>query len=95
MFIPLHQLNRCAPAGRKALSLRRARQAIKAAIKNHLQNQLRCRPYGWEFNKDKPHLLTAACSLGLQASLFRSFLPFNSFLPFFFGPQHLLKISYG
>lgn len=33
MFIPLHQLNSCALAGRKALSLQRARQAIKAAIK--------------------------------------------------------------
>lgn len=33
MFIPLHQLNRCALAGRKALYPRRARQAIKAAIK--------------------------------------------------------------
>lgn len=33
MFIPLHQLNSCALAGRKALSPRRARQAIKAAIK--------------------------------------------------------------
>lgn len=33
MFIPLHQLNSCALAGRKALYPRRARQAIKAAIK--------------------------------------------------------------
>lgn len=96
MFIPLHQLNSCALAGRQALSLRGARQAVKSSYKNHLQNQLRCRPYGCEFNKDKPHLLTAACSLGLQASLlcrFCSLLPFNSF--FFLGPQHLLKISYG
>lgn len=33
MLIPLHQLNSCALAGRKALSLPRAGQAIKAAIK--------------------------------------------------------------
>lgn len=40
----------------------------KNGRKNHLQNRLRCRPYGSEFNKDKRHLLTAACSLGLSAS---------------------------
>lgn len=50
----------------------RACQVIKKkkknGRKNHLQNRLRCRPYGSEFNKDKRHLLTAACSLGLSAS---------------------------
>lgn len=81
MFIPPHQLNGRALAGRQALShwSRASLPSYKSGYKNHLQNQLRCRPYGCEFNKDKPHLLTAAGSLGFNASLS---LPFSSLTPF-------------
>ena len=81
MFIPLHQLNGCALAGRQALFhwSSASLPSYKSSYKNHLQNQLRCRPYGREFNKDKLHLLTAACSLGFNPSLF---LLFSSLIPF-------------
>lgn len=80
MFIPLHQLNGHALAGRKALShwSSASLPSHKSGCKNHLQNQLRCRPYGCEFNKDKLHLLAAACSLGFNPSLFLPFFFFNS-----------------
>lgn len=79
MFISLHQLNGCVLAGRKSLShwCSGSLPSYKSDYKNHLQNQLRCRPYGCEFNKDKLHLLTAAGSLG-----FIVFLAFSSITPF-------------
>lgn len=81
MFIPLHQLNGRALAGRQALShwSRSSLPSYKSSYKNHLQNQLRCRPYGCEFNKDKLHLLTAACSLGFRPC---PFLPFSALIYF-------------
>lgn len=72
---------------RKALShwSRASLPSYKSSYKNHLQNQLRCCPYGCEFNKDKPHLLTAACSLGFNAS---PFFFFNS-LPMYLSSLFL------
>lgn len=80
MFIPPHQLNGHALAGRQALShwSSASLPSYKSSYKTHLQNQLRCRPYGCEFNKDKLHLLTAACSLGFNPSLFLLFFFFIS-----------------
>lgn len=87
MFIPLHQLNGRALAGRQALShwSSASLPSYKSSYKTHLQNQLRCRPYGCEFNKDKLHLLTAACSLGFNPSLSLLFFFLNS-LPMYLSP---------